>query len=134
MRGRIKIIVMLFIICLVVLWLNNRIHAEDLSFYVSKDNGFTIRFISVCFLSALFYSTITKKYRLRLFVIGFFVGFLSNIISYLIWFFFFDDYGLSFHIIACILFILIFMLINRFFPTVTGKVKKTGSLSASQDT
>ncbi len=123
MRDKIKIIVMLVIICLVVWWLNNRIYEGDLSFYVSKDNGFTNRFISVCILSALFYSTITKKYRLKLFGIGFLVGFLSSIISYLIWFFFFEDYGLSFHIIACILFILIFVLINRFFPTVTGNVR-----------
>jgi hypothetical protein len=116
-----KLTVILAIAAFVVFWINYRIYHHDLSFYVGKDNGFTIRFVSVCFLSAIFYCFIAENNRFILFFVGIFSGVLSNILSYMIWFFFLDDYGLSFHIIACCLFVLIFILIDHFFPSFTKK-------------
>ena len=50
-------------------------------------------------------------------VIGVFVGILSIIVSYFIWFTLFEDGGLSFHIIAVALVVLQFMLFRYFYPS-----------------
>ena len=108
MPKKIKIILMLLLVFCVVLVIDNRIYTQDLRFYQGKDNGFSARLISVCLLSALFYSVLTENHKVKMFVFGFVIGLVASISSYFIWFFFFDDYGLSFHVIACTLFIILY--------------------------
>ena len=112
-----KIVFSFCIIGLVVMLIDYNIKSHNMAFYSGKDNGFFVRIISICLLSAFFYGIMAEKNRLLLLVIGFLAGLLSSIISYGIWFFYLVDYGLSFHIIACILFVLIFRVIYYFFPS-----------------
>ena len=114
----IKLIIMLFIICVVVWWVNSRIDAGNPSFYAGKDEGMSARFESILILSTLFYCIMAEKNRIILLVVGFFAGLACSVISISL-VSFFD--GLRFQIIACILFVLVFALINRLWPSFTNK-------------
>ncbi len=109
----IKILILISIISIVVYYLDNRITAHDLRFYSGKDNGFSVRFVSVSVLSSLFFFIISRKNRFKKLILGFFIGLLSNVFSYFVWFYWFDDFGLSFHILASIMFMILFFILEK---------------------
>jgi hypothetical protein len=111
---KLKIFTMVIIIFSVVFWIDNRIENQDMLFYSGKDNGFFARFISVTLLSAVFYYVMAKRQKWLMFIVGFFVGLISSLISYGIWFIYLDDFGLSCQIIACFLFVFIYLLVKYF--------------------
>lgn len=115
-----KILLMLILTTAVVIWLDTKINEYDLNYYQGKDNGFSVRFYSICMLSSLFFVLMSRRKRGLLSVIGVFVGILSIIVSYFIWFMLFEDRGLSFHIIACVLVALQFMLFRYFNPSLAS--------------
>lgn len=113
-----KVVIFLSIMTLIVMWIDYHIESRNMAFYTGKDNGFLVRIISICLLSALFYGFLAKKNHIPMSFVGFLAGLICSFISYLVWFLFLDDYGLSFHIIACVLFMLLFRIICLFFPTI----------------
>ncbi|MBB4805063.1 hypothetical protein HNP38_000335 [Chryseobacterium defluvii] len=124
-----RIILSLFLVVagIIIWYLSNRICSHDLRFYYGKDNGYFIRVESICILSSIFwiimsdYSRIKSKIMLIitgvfLSITGFIVGAFSSIISYLIMTGISNDNcktQVIFHILACLIFMTIFYLINR---------------------
>lgn len=111
-----KISFLIAIMIIVVSFVDYGIVEEDIRFYMGKDDGFSLRFESVCCLSAIFYSAVTTRNRIAMFFVGILIGVLCSIISYLIWFFCLNDRGLSFQVITCFLFTLTFFILKKVFP------------------
>ena len=88
-----KILLMLVLTTAVVIWLDTKINVYDLNYYQGKDNGFSVRFYSICILSPLFFVLMGRRKRGLLSAIGLFVAILSIIVSYFIWFMLFEDSG-----------------------------------------
>jgi len=109
----IKLIVLILLTAIVVYIIDYKITAHDLDYYYGKDDGFFRRIESICLLSSLFFGVMTKRTWWIQSLIGFIVGILSSIVSYFLWYYLFDDNGLSFHIISCLLSILTFFLIQK---------------------
>lgn len=103
---------MLIVIIVVIFYINNRINNYDLSFYVGKDDGIITRIKSVCLLSILFFGLIAEKQKVLMMFLGLIAGIISCILSYILWALFFIDGGLSFHIIACIIFMAFYIVID----------------------
>jgi len=113
----IKIISLIVLSSCVIYYLSNRISAYDLRFYQGKDDGYSMRFYSVVILSTIFFGIVSRKNKLRQIIFGFLVGIITCIISYLFClnFLYIENYsGVTFHIVATIMFIVIFFVFEKF--------------------
>jgi hypothetical protein len=121
MAAKLKALGILIIMVVVIFWLNNEIVNYNVDYYSGKDNGFFTRIISVISLSSLFYVVMSNTRKILMGVLGFLSGIVCCVLSYIVWLFFFNDYGLSFHILACLLSVTSYFLINALFPSLTRK-------------
>jgi len=120
-----KFTILIIVMSIVIYYINERIWAYDMRFYSGKDNGAIVVIESTAILSSLFYLFMSKRYKFIQFVGGGLLGVISSIVSYLIVALFrldkiLNDLILTFHILGCIIFIIIFFLIERsieFHPT-----------------
>lgn len=111
------LVILIIVMSIIIYYINGRISAYDLRFYSGKDDGAFVRLESIVIMSSFFYLFMSKKYRIIQFIGGFFIGLLSGIIGYilvgLLLYRVFSDFGLTFHILGCIIFMVIFFLIER---------------------
>jgi len=109
-----NLIVLLIVLNLVlVIYLNYKISSFDLRFYYGKDDGFFTRLEATCLMSCLYFGLLSKKRKLLFSIVGFVVGILSILISYLTVFYFLDFDGVFYHLFAILLFIFTFHLIDK---------------------
>lgn len=76
-------------------------------FYAGKDNGIAKQFESICVLSTIYFLIMSQRKRLLNGLLGLLIGILTGVICYLI-LAFIGIYGLLYHIISCLTFIIIF--------------------------
>ena len=111
----IKTAILILIISYVVYNVNYRTSWMFNSFlhhYYGKDNGVVRQVESVCILSALFYFILANRKKILFLLLGFVVGLLAFILSIYISYSFTDSIIFP-HILACILFIIIFYVLPR---------------------
>lgn len=109
-----KIIFTLFIVLtiFVIAFIENRINSNDLRFYHGKDDGAFVEFQSICILSALFFLVMSKKNKIINCLIGFVLGIIIGIFSYL-FLAYIGVFGLTFNIIGCLLFMILFFVFEK---------------------
>ncbi|MCW2119593.1 hypothetical protein [Flavobacterium sp. 7A] len=109
-----KIIFILFIIVAVAatIYLESRINAFDLRFYHGKDGGAIAEFELVCFLSSLFFVVMNKGNLIIKALIGFVLGIVIGVVSYLA-VAYFGASNVVFIIVSCILFITTFFALEK---------------------
>jgi len=99
----------------VIAYLDNRIMAYDKRFYYGKDDGVFVRFESICLLSSILFLMLGRwNWFLRVFL-GFVSGFVSSLLAIIFVSTIFDNPhdGLIFHILACLIFIGLFYLMDK---------------------
>jgi type III secretory pathway component EscS len=113
MKVNSKLVILLIVFAIIIIWLNNEIVKGNMSFYHGKDNGFIVRIESICFMSLLFFLIMSNRKRIILSILGFIIGFISSVFSYFISFSIINNPGISFHVLACTLFICFYFLITK---------------------
>ena len=112
-----KFALFLILISIIIYCLNDKIENYDMRYYSGKDNGAFVRIYSITILSSLFYLIMSIKFRIIQLIKGFFIGFFSSIVSYILVGLFlhkiFSNFGLTFHVLGCLIFILIFFMIEK---------------------
>lgn len=125
---KIRLTLSVIVIAIVVAYINFEISSGNSNYYFGKDDGVIVRVESVCILSALFYPFMSSGNILRKLlqlVVGFLIGILSSLTSFIILYSFSsilsntNVVGLLIHILACIIFILTFFLKNKFQSKIT---------------
>lgn len=79
-----------------------------------KDNNIVRSFQVIIVLSVLFFLFLSKKRKLVSSFYGLVSGFLSFLCAYILWFYLLDDSGLSYRIVASILFVASFYIFRWF--------------------
>lgn len=114
LKNKIKFSSLIIFVILTIIILEFKINT-DLSYHYGKDDGFFIRFKSICILSTIFYVLMTKEKTLALMLLGFLIGLTSAIISYLICLLIihFRYFGYVFDLLSSIIYIGSFFLIEK---------------------
>lgn len=114
MTRPIRLLLFLIFTGIIIWFLNSRIDSNDLRFYSGKDNGYFARLESICILSAIFWTIMSDQNKIKNFFIGLLIGLLSSISSYLVMLNFEENAinQLIFHIIACLIFITTYFIMN----------------------
>lgn len=94
------------------IYINQQINSFNLLFYSGKDDGLIIRSISHILIIALSYFFLSEAQKILMFFIGILIGFVSILLSYLL---FATDIMFKgfFHLFAIILSFLVFEIISR---------------------
>ncbi|MCR6642488.1 MAG: hypothetical protein NVV82_26740 [Sporocytophaga sp.] len=109
MIKKIFIILLLIITVIVIKYIDNGIRTHDMTFYQSKDNGYTIRFESIVILNTLFYSLMAIQPKRKLLgylkhvIAGFGISVFWGIFCYFLFLSFDDNYGLTYHVVTIII-------------------------------
>ena len=109
MTRKIKLIILISIIASVIALLKWRISAFDLRFYYGKDGGIFRRLESILLLGSIFFMVMPNSRRIIFFIVGFFLSLFSSILLYIaLGFLNLFESDLPFHILACLIFIILF--------------------------
>lgn len=116
MSRQLKFILFILLAGLTIYYINDGIRNYDMRFHNAKDDGYFLRFESICVLSCLFYVLMSEHKKILNAIIGLAAGLLASIIAYLIIIVLIDEpfTGTVFHIFSCILFILLYFAIQRY--------------------
>lgn len=97
-------------------YINHQIQANNMVYHYGKDNGVLAQFKSIIIMSLLFYMVVTQGKRLKSAIIGLGAGVASGVAGYLLYSLTYDliSNGIVYPIYSIIIFIGLFLLIERF--------------------
>ncbi len=123
MSKKIIFVIFLVITTVVVLYINHRIASYDLRFYSGKDDGYFVRFGSICLLSTIYFALMTDRNKIMDALIGLAFGFIAGIIGYLVSMLTIPDPldGIGYYFISCFLFMLMFFILQKLRKSRIGK-------------
>lgn len=102
---------------IIVFYFDHKISTYDMRFYSGKDDGLLIVFESIVIFSATFFLIMSKQKRVLNVIIGFFIGIFTGVFTYIIIALsiekYLDNIILSYHIIAVLLCIKLFFVIEK---------------------
>lgn len=111
-----KNISLILIFIFIIVFLDYKISSFDINYYYGKDNGAFVRAYSIIISSILYFVISSHKKRFLFSIIGFFVGIISVIISYIIAgkidLYLNISHGLLYHILGFLFFISFFYYIK----------------------
>lgn len=115
MSTTIRFVIFLVITTVVALYINHRIASYDLRFYRGKDDGYLVRFESICLLGTFYFALMTDRNKIIDALIGLAFGFIAGIIGYLVAMLIipypFD--GTGYYFISCFLFMCMFFILKK---------------------
>jgi|GEM_PF-981322 len=110
-----RLILFLVLMGLTIWYLSIRISSYDLRFYSGKDNGYSVRLVSICVLSSIFWALMPDRGSIKYGLAGFVIGIASAFIAYFLMVSFEENATnqIIFHVLACFIFMITFYLIHK---------------------
>jgi len=107
MNRKISFIIFIVLIAIVIYIIEYGIKTYDMRFYTGKDNGLAKQFESICILSTIYFIIMSKQKRLLNGLFGLLVGIITGVVCYFV-LSFLGIFGLLYHILSCLVFIIVF--------------------------
>lgn len=118
MNRKIKFSIIIIVFLFVLIFLQYKIDSYDMNYYHGKDNGFVVRIESILVFSLVFFFFMSKSKVLINTIIGFFIGILAAIFSFLFLAICFENSNINIelisHVLSYIITILMFFCIEKF--------------------
>ncbi|PTT02908.1 hypothetical protein DBR27_10750, partial [Flavobacterium sp. HMWF030] len=96
----------------VIFYINFKIET-DISYHSGKDGGIFSGFKMIILLSSIYFLVLTKHNKFIFFIIGFLIGIVSFLVSYFAVFWISNSSDIYFYLLAMLLFVLSFHLIEK---------------------
>lgn len=115
MSKRTKYMIFSVTFIIVALYINHGVANYDMKYYHGKDNGYLLRFASICILSSFYFAIMTDSNKIVNGLIGLVSGFILGILSYILTMITVPDQydGTAYYIISFLLFILTFIIVEK---------------------
>ena len=123
MNRKILFIIFIVLTTIVIGIIEYGIRTYDMRFYAGKDNGLAKQFESICILSTIYFIIMSKQKRLLYGLFGLLVGIITGVVCYFV-LSSLGVFGLLFHIISCLIFIIIFHGIEKLKKTIPHWLKR----------
>lgn len=112
MKKKALILLLILIYIGVIFYVNFKIET-DISYHSGKDGGIFSGFKMIILLSSIYFLVLTKHNKFIFFIIGFLIGIVSFIVSYFAIFWISNSSDIYFYLLAMLLFVLSFHLIEK---------------------
>ena len=112
MKKKALILLLILINIGVIFYVNFKIET-DISYHSGKDGGIFSGFKMIILLSSIYFLVLTKHNKFIFFIIGFLIGIVSFIVSYFAIFWISNSSDIYFYLLAMLLFVLSFHLIEK---------------------
>ena len=112
MKKKALILLLILINISVIFYINFKIET-DISYHSGKDGGIFSGFKMIILLSSIYFLVLTKHNKFIFFIIGFLIGIVSFLVSYFAVFWIFNSSDIYFYLLAMLLFVLSFHLIEK---------------------
>ena len=112
MKKKALILLLILINISVIFYINFKIET-DISYHSGKDGGIFSGFKMIILLSSIYFLVLTKHNKFIFFIIGFLIGIVSFIVSYFAIFWISNSSDIYFYLLAMLLFVLSFHLIEK---------------------
>ena len=112
MKKKALILLLILINIGVIFYVNFKIET-DISYHSGKDGGIFSGFKMIILLSSIYFLVLTKHNKFIFFIIGFLIGIVSFLVSYFAVFWISNSSDIYFYLLAMLLFVLSFHLIEK---------------------
>jgi len=112
MKKKALILLLILINISVIFYINFKIET-DISYHSGKDGGIFSGFKMIILLSSIYFLVLTKHNKFIFFIIGFLIGIVSFLVSYFAVFWISNSSDIYFYLLAMLLFVLSFHLIEK---------------------
>ena len=112
MKKKALILLLILINISIIFYINFKIET-DISYHSGKDGGIFSGFKMIILLSSIYFLVLTKHNKFIFFIIGFLIGIVSFIVSYFAIFWISNSSDIYFYLLAMLLFVLSFHLIEK---------------------
>lgn len=113
MKKKALILLLILINISVIFYINFKIET-DISYHSGKHGGIFSGFKMIILLSSIYFLVLTKHNKFIFFIIGFLIGIVSFLVSYFAVFWIFNSSDIYFYLLAMLLFVLSFHLIEKY--------------------
>jgi hypothetical protein len=117
MIRKVKLFVLTIIMTIIIFYFDFKISTYDMRFYSGKDDGLFVVFESIVICSTIFFLIMSEQKRILNILIGFFIGILTAILTYIVIAVsigkYLNNMILVYHIIAFLLCIKLFFVIEK---------------------
>ena len=112
MKKKALILLLILINISVIFYINFKIET-DISYHSGKHGGIFSGFKMIILLSSIYFLVLTKHNKFIFFIIGFLIGIVSFLVSYFAVFWISNSSDIYFYLLAMLLFVLSFHLIEK---------------------
>ncbi|KIO52113.1 hypothetical protein IW18_13350 [Flavobacterium hibernum] len=112
MKKKALILLLILINISIIFYINFKIET-DISYHSGKDGGIFSGFKMIILLSSIYFLVLTKHNKFIFFIIGFLIGIVSFLVSYFAVFWISNSSDIYFYLLAMLLFVLSFHLIEK---------------------